>query len=181
MEFITTKCEGVVLLKPRVFSDNRGFFLESYSEKLFRENGIGATFVQDNHSKSVDKGVVRGLHFQLPPFDQAKLVRVIAGSLLDVVVDLRKNSKTYGQHESFELNAENLSMLYVPRGFAHGFCTLMPNTEMVYKVDNYYSSKHDSGLVWNDPDLGIAWPVTEAILSDKDSRLGPFKAFVSPF
>jgi dTDP-4-dehydrorhamnose 3,5-epimerase len=181
MEFLPTKFDGAWRIVPKVHRDIRGFFIESYSEKIFRDHGITQPFVQDNHSKSVEQGVLRGLHFQLPPFAQAKLVRVIAGKLLDVVVDLRKSSPTFGQWESFELDAENFWMLYVPRGFAHGFCTLEPDTEMVYKVDNYYSAQHDSGLVWNDPDLRIAWPVTDPVLSDKDSHLGAFNKFTSPF
>lgn len=181
MELIETTLEDAFLIDPKVFKDDRGFFLESYSEKVFKENGIDAKFVQDNHSLSVKKGVLRGLHFQLPPNDQAKLVRVTRGKVYDVIVDIRKNSPTFGKWEGFELSAENFKMLFVPRGFAHAFLTLEDNTEFMYKVDNFYAPESDSGLIWNDPDLNIDWPVKNPVLSEKDAKLQKFKDFNSPF
>lgn len=181
MEFIETSLKGAYLIKPKVFRDERGFFVESFSEKVFAENGIDAKFVQDNHSLSVKKGVLRGLHFQLPPNDQAKLVRVTRGKVFDVIVDLRKDSPTFGKWESFELSAENFQMLFIPRGFAHAYQTLEDNTEFMYKVDNFYAPESDSGIIWNDPDLNISWPIKEAILSEKDLKLRSFKDLNSPF
>jgi len=178
MDFKKTTLEGAVLIEPKVFEDNRGFFLESYSKKLFAENGIKDDFVQDNHSLSVEKGVLRGLHFQLSPNAQAKLVRVVAGSVYDVIVDLRENSSTFGKWEGFTLSAKNKQMLYVPRGFAHAFCTLEEDTEFVYKVDNFYAPESDSGIIWNDPTLNIDWPLEgEPIVSEKDSNLQTFEDF----
>lgn len=196
MEFAETSLKGAYLIKPKVFRDERGFFLEFWNEKVFAENRITAKFVQDNHSLSTEKGTLRGLHFQLPPLEQAKLVRVTKGSIYDVIVDLRKDSQTFKKWESFELSApaspdkqtrlasrggDNFEMLFVPRGFAHGFVTLEENTEVIYKVDNLYSSEHDSGIIWNDPDLKIDWPIKNPILSNKDSQLQLFKDFNSPF
>lgn len=181
MEILQTKILDLLLIKPKVFKDHRGFFLEFYSEKIFRERGITTPFVQDNHSLSVKKGVLRGLHFQLPPHAQAKLVRVIHGAVFDVAVDLRKESSTYGKWQGFELTAENFNMLYVPRGFAHGYCTLEDNTEFMYKCDNFYHPESDTGLRWNDPTLNINWPVKDTILSDKDKDTPFFKDFESPF
>ena len=170
MKMKETKLPGVVLIEPAVFQDSRGFFMESYNFKKFSELGISVTFVQDNHSLSAEKGVLRGLHYQLNPMAQTKLVRVTAGAIFDVVVDIRKGSPTYGQWESFELSAENRLQILVPRGFAHGFCTLAPNTEVQYKVDSYYAPEYDRGIAWDDPALGIPWPVDNPILSDKDAR-----------
>jgi dTDP-4-dehydrorhamnose 3,5-epimerase len=181
MEFEKTTLEGAYIIKPKVFQDERGFFLETYSERVFKSAGIQANFVQDNHSLSVKKGVLRGLHFQLPPNEQSKLVRVIKGSVYDVIVDIRKNSPTYGKWEGFELSADNFKMLLVPRGFAHAFLTLEDNTEFVYKVDSFYASESDSGIIWNDPTLNIDWPVKDPILSEKDLRLQFFKDLKSPF
>ncbi|MBD3343697.1 MAG: dTDP-4-dehydrorhamnose 3,5-epimerase [Chitinivibrionales bacterium] len=181
MEFIQTKFNDVWLIEPKVFTDHRGFFLESFSQKEFADNGIAAYFVQDNHSKSVEKGVLRGLHFQKPPHAQCKIVRITKGAVYDVIVDLRKSSPTYGQWQGFELSENNFRMLLVPQGFAHGFCTLEPDTEMIYKVNDFYAPECDSGIIWNDPTLNIGWPVENPILSDKDARLGNFKGFVSPF
>jgi len=181
MEFIPTKFKDAWLIKPKVFQDNRGFFFESYSKQAFEDHGIKSEFVQDNHSMSVSRGVLRGIHFQVPPHAQAKLVRVSRGSVHDVIVDLRRDSPTYGQWEGYDLSAENFLMLFVPRGFGHGFCTLKDGTEFLYKVDDFYAPECDSGLIWNDPTLGIAWPVKEPVLSDKDSKLQPFEEFSSPF
>jgi dTDP-4-dehydrorhamnose 3,5-epimerase len=181
MEFIKTTLKDAYIIGPKVFQDERGFFLEFYSKKLFEEQGINVDFVQDNYSLSVKKGVLRGLHFQLPPNEQSKLVRVTRGSVYDVIVDIRKKSPTYGKWEGFELSAEIFQMLFVPRGFAHAFVTLEDNTEFMYKVDNFYAQESDSGLRWNDPDLNIDWPVKDPVLSEKDSRLQYFKDFNSPF
>ncbi|MFW5885192.1 MAG: dTDP-4-dehydrorhamnose 3,5-epimerase [Patescibacteria group bacterium] len=178
MEFKKTNLEGVRLIKLQVFGDQRGFFTETYSKKKFQEAGIEAEFVQDNHSKSEKKGVLRGLHFQKPPYEQAKLVRVVKGSVYDAVVDLRKDSSTFGKWEGFELSDKNFLMLYIPRGFAHGFCTLEPETEFVYKVDNIYAPESEGGIIWNDPDLSIDWPTQKPILSEKDQnwpKLSNFK------
>jgi dTDP-4-dehydrorhamnose 3,5-epimerase len=175
------KLSGVRLINPVVHCDKRGFFLESFSAREFENAGVPCNFIQDNHSLSVESGVVRGLHFQKPPFEQSKLIRVIQGSILDVIVDCRKNSPTFGQWDSFELSAENYAMLYIPAGFAHGFCTLLPNTEVLYKVDNYYSKPHDSGIRWNDPSIGIEWPVDSPILSEKDKTLPLLNDSVLPF
>ena len=181
MEFIRTDLEGIILLKPDVHADERGFLLESYSQVRFADGGIDVTFVQDNHSRSAKKGVLRGLHFQVPPVAQSKLIRVTRGAIYDVVVDLRKSSPTYGKWRSFDLSAENFQQLFVPAGFAHGFCTLEENTEVQYKVDSPYSPAHDCGIRWNDPDLAIVWPIKEPILSAKDHDLPYFKDFTSPF
>lgn len=170
MEILKCKLPGVRIIKPLLFQDDRGFFMESYNQEIFSRQGLTTAFVQDNHSLSVGKGVLRGLHYQLEPMAQSKLVRVTAGSILDVVVDIRKNSPSYGQWEAFELSAENKYQLLIPKGFAHGFCTLEFNTEVQYKVDAYYSPELDRGIAWDDPAIGIDWPVKQPILSDKDAR-----------
>jgi dTDP-4-dehydrorhamnose 3,5-epimerase len=181
MKFIRTDLDDVILVKPDVHSDERGYLLESYSLKVFTENGIGVTFVQDNHSRSVRKGVVRGLHYQIPPFAQNKLVRVTAGKILDVVVDLRTKSPGFGKWCAFELSSGNFHQLFVPAGFAHGFCTLEDGTEVQYKLDKPYSPAHDRGIRWNDADLAIVWPFKELELSAKDRGLPYFKDLASPF
>jgi dTDP-4-dehydrorhamnose 3,5-epimerase len=175
MQVISSHLSDVKLLRPQRHVDNRGFFSEAYSKRAYAEVGITTEFVQDNHSLSRRKGVVRGLHFQAPPFAQAKLLRVLRGSIYDVVVDIRVNSPTFGRHIATVLSAEDWNQIFIPAGFAHGFCTLLPETEILYKVDNYYSPAHDGGIRWNDPALDIAWPVAEqdAELSDKDRAL-PF-------
>ncbi len=172
MQVISTAIAEVKEIRPVRHSDPRGFFSEIFREDVLRQHGIDVAFVQENHSLSVDRGVVRGLHFQTPPAGQAKLVRVGAGSILDVAVDIRAGSPSYGRHVAVVLSAAEGNQLFVPEGFAHGFCTLEPNTEVIYKVNRYYSAEHDRGLAWNDPALGIAWRVTddEALLSDKDRR-----------
>jgi len=175
MEFIKTDIEGLILVKPKVFTDNRGFFLESYAVSKFKEGGIDCAFVQDNHSLSINAGVIRGLHFQTEPCSQAKLIRVIKGSIFDVAVDLRRGSPTFGQWRGFTLSAANFDMLFIPRGFAHGFCTLEDNSEIAYKADNLYSAQHDGGIIWNDPDIGIEWPTKNPILSAKDANLPKMK------
>lgn len=172
MQVISTAIPEVKEIRPIRHHDPRGFFSEIFRESVLRDSGIAVPFVQENHSLSVDRGVVRGLHFQIPPAAQAKLVRAAAGSILDVAVDIRRGSPTYGRHVAVVLSAEQGNQLYVPEGFAHGFCTLEANTEVVYKVSSYYSREHDLGLAWDDSELGIAWPVAagEALLSDKDRR-----------
>jgi dTDP-4-dehydrorhamnose 3,5-epimerase len=183
MDIKSTKLPVVLVLKPRRFADVRGYFVETYNEQFFRQKGIMVEFVQDNQSFSTRKGTIRDLHFQLPPATQAKLVRVLRGSIFDVAVDLRLESPTYGQCATERISAESGEQIFVPRGFAHGFCTLEPNTEVAYKVDNYYAPASESGVIWNDPSLNIPWPVgpNEAILSEKDLKLGTFKDFESPF
>jgi dTDP-4-dehydrorhamnose 3,5-epimerase len=163
------KLKGVLLIESTVFEDNRGFFMESYNREEFRKHGITMDWIQDNHSLSAQPGVIRGLHYQLEPKAQTKLVRVTVGAIYDVVVDIRVGTPTFGQWESYELTASNKQQLLVPRGFAHGFCTLMPNTEVQYKVDERFSKEHDRGIAWDDPTLGIPWPVTDPYLSNKDS------------
>jgi dTDP-4-dehydrorhamnose 3,5-epimerase len=168
---------GVKLVTPRRFSDQRGFFMEIWSDRLFREKVCDVPFVQDNHSYTLHPGTIRGLHFQREPFAQGKFVRVVQGAVFDVVVDIRPGSATYGQHLTMRLDAEDGTQLWVPPGFLHGFCTLEPQTAVCYKVTNYYSQKHDAGVLWNDPDLGIAWPATagDAVLSEKDRVLPLFR------
>lgn len=163
----------VFILTPPVFADNRGRFSEVYNKTALQKAGISCDFVQDNESYSKSRGTVRGLHFQLPPFDQAKLVRVLRGAVIDVMVDLRKESSTFGRHALIELDEASGKQVFIPTGFAHGFCTLTDDAIFSYKVSAPYSKDHDRGLIWNDPDLGIEWPVTQqdAILSDKDKTL----------
>lgn len=170
MKVIDTKLQGIRIVEPTVHGDHRGFFMESYNSTKFREYNIDYLFVQDNHSLSVEVGVIRGLHYQLNPRAQTKLVRAVAGAIYDVVVDIRRNSPTFGQWVGVHLSAENKRQLLVPQGFAHGFCTIEPNTEVLYKVDQYYSPEHDRGILWNDPALGIDWPTTNPILSKKDQK-----------
>lgn len=174
---------GPVRIVPRQFGDDRGSFSETHSRRSFAEALGDIEFVQDNQSFSVRQGTVRGLHFQLPPAAQAKLVRVLRGALLDVAVDLRPNSRTFRQHIAVELSAANRAQLFVPRGFAHGFCTLEDNTEVLYKCDEYYSPAHDRGVAWTDPDLGISWPVSpgQATLSEKDAKAPLLKDIAAPF
>ena len=182
MKFSKTTIPGVVIVEPSVFSDNRGYFLESFNKKKFEDNLGKIDFVQDNESKS-SKGVLRGLHFQTPPFAQAKLVRCIKGSVLDVVVDIRKGSPTYGKHISIELSEDNKKQLYIQRGFAHGFAVLSESAIFAYKVDNIYAPECDAGILWNSPELKIQWDVNtdDLLISKKDSKLPSFSEFKSPF
>jgi dTDP-4-dehydrorhamnose 3,5-epimerase len=182
MQVISTAITEVKEIRPVRHRDPRGFFSEIFREDVLRAHGIDVAFVQENHSLSVERGVVRGLHFQAPPAGQAKLVRVGAGSILDVAVDIRRGSPNYGRHVAVVLSAAEGNQLFVPEGFAHGFCILEPNTEVVYKVNRYYSAENDRGLAWNDPELGIAWPIgdDEALLSDKDRRQ-PILAELPPY
>ena len=182
MKIIETNIEGLVIIEPKVFGDARGYFMETFHKNVFNSNVTETEFIQDNESKS-SRGVLRGLHFQLPPYQQAKLVRVIEGEVLDVAVDLRKNSKTYGQHHSILLSGENKKQFFVPRGFAHGFAVLSETAIFSYKVDNLYAPTHDSGILWNDETLNIDWNIDIALiqLSEKDKNLSSFKDFSSPF
>ena len=170
MRVIDTEIEGVKRVIPKRHGDDRGWFCETYRTDQLAACGIASVFVQDNQSFSAPAGTVRGLHFQTPPAAQAKLVRVLAGAIFDVAVDIRRGSPTFGRHVALRLDAENGEQLFVPHGFAHGFCTLEPNTMVAYKVDAYYSPENDRNLAWNDPAIGIDWPISEAqaILSDRD-------------
>lgn len=180
MEFKKFAVEGVYEILPRKFGDARGYFFESYSYKIFAEAGIDVIFVQDNQSFS-QKGVLRGLHFQKPPYAQGKLVRVASGKALDVVVDIRKHSPTYGQHVTCLLDTEKCNMFYIPPGFAHGFVALEDNTTFLYKCTEYYHPAAEGGLFWNDPELNINWNITEPLISAKDQVLPTLAALDSPF
>ena len=172
MKVLKTDIPDVKVLSPERFGDDRGFFSETYNSRTLVEAGLELDFVQDNDSLSAEPGTIRGLHFQIPPFAQHKLVRVVRGVILDVAVDLRRGSPTRGRHVAVEVSAENWNQVLVPVGFAHGFCTLEPDTHIVYKVTSHYSPQHDKGLLWNDPALGIRWPVSagEAVLSQRDTK-----------
>lgn len=182
MNLIKTKLEGLVVLKPTVFKDNRGYFLESYNQKNINKLLGNVNFVQDNESESF-QGVLRGLHFQKPPFAQSKLVRCLKGKVLDVALDLRNDSKTYGMIETILLSEENKEQLFIPKGFAHGFVVMSESATISYKVDNYYKPEFESGVIWNDPDLNIDWRInkSEIVVSEKDTKLQPFNNFVTPF
>lgn len=170
MNIIKTKFEDAILIEPKVFGDHRGFFTESYNKEIFEQNGIDMDFIQDNHSLSQQPGTLRGMHYQLNDKAQTKLVRVTRGAIYDVIVDIRKDSPTYGEWQGFILSADNKRQLLVPKGFAHGFCTIIENTEVQYKVDELYSPEHDRGIAWNDPALNIDWPFNNPVLSDKDTK-----------
>ena len=182
MQFIKTKIPDLIIIKPSVFEDKRGYFFESFNLKKFEKNIFSIKFVQDNESKSV-KGVIRGLHFQKPPFDQAKLVRCIEGNVIDVAVDLRQGSPTYGMYEAVELSGDNKKQLFIPRGFAHGFSVLSESAVLSYKVDNIYAPEFDSGIRYDDKDLNIQWGLNKEKIkvSIKDKNLSFFKDFQSPF
>ena len=171
MNVIETKIKDLVIIEPRVFADDRGYFFESFSQRAFEEKVCKTTFVQDNESKS-SYGVLRGLHFQKGEYAQSKLVRVIEGTVLDVAVDLRPDSPTYGQYEAVELSAENKRQFFVPRGFAHGFAVLSETATFQYKCDNFYAPQHEGAIAWNDPDLNIDWriPTDKVLLSEKDKK-----------
>lgn len=169
MKLIETKLSGVVLLEPVVHGDHRGFFMESYTRSKLEPLGLAYDFVQDNQSLSAQAGVVRGLHYQLAPKAQTKLVRVLTGAVYDVVVDIRRGSPTFGEWIGVILSEDNKRQIVVPKGFAHGICTLVPNTQLLYKVDEYYSPAHDRGIAWNDSELAINWPVSSPIISAKDA------------
>lgn len=183
MDVVALDIPEVKILTPKKHGDHRGFFSETYNRQGLADIGVTLDFVQDNQSLSATKGTVRGLHFQTPPFAQDKLLRVLRGAVFDVVVDLRRGSPTYGRHVSAVLSAQNWSQILAPAGFAHGFMTLEPDTEVLYKVTNFYAPEHDKGILWNDPDLGIDWPLpeAEAVLSDKDMKQPRLADFESPF
>ena len=181
MKIEFTPFKDLIVIEPTVFKDERGYFFEPFNEARFRiETGINASFVQDNESMS-NKGVLRGLHFQVPPKAQSKLIRVSRGSVLDVVVDLRRTQPTFGQHFKTILSAENKQQLFVPEGFAHGFKVLEDNTIFTYKCSNYYSKEHDRALLWNDSEFSIDWEIETPILSEKDKNATRFKDFETPF
>jgi dTDP-4-dehydrorhamnose 3,5-epimerase len=181
MNIIETDFEGLFVIEPKVFKDDRGFFFESFSDKALKEMGLNLNFVQDNHAMSIDKNVIRGLHYQKPPYDQTKLVRVTKGSVFDVVVDLRRNSKTFKQWFGIELSGVNFKQLLIPKGFAHGYLVLKPDTEFLYKVDNLYNPQSEGGIIWNDPSLNIDWFVNSPILSAKDTKLPPLEESLDIF
>ena len=180
MELVKTSIDGLLIIRPDVFKDERGYFFESYNKERFAKAGLNMDFVQDNESKS-DKGVLRGLHFQKPPYAQGKLVRVIKGSVMDVAVDLRKGSPTYGKWESVVLTEENKLQFWIPEGFAHGFVALEDNTIFNYKCTNVYNKESEGSILWNDPDINISWNIDNPILSEKDKISPLFKNFKSPF
>ena len=182
MNLIKTTLDGIVVLKPTIFKDNRGYFMESYNQNNINKLVGNVHFVQDNESVS-SRGVLRGLHFQKPPYAQAKLVRCLKGSVLDVVLDLRKDSKTYGIFETILLTEENKKQLFIPKGFAHGFVVLSETAIFSYKVDNYYNPDSESGILWNDLDLNIDWKINkkEIIVSEKDKSLPTFNNIINPF
>ena len=180
MEIIKTSIEGLLIIKPDVFKDDRGYFFETYNKERFAKAGLTMDFVQDNESKS-SKGVLRGLHFQKPPYAQGKLVRVTKGAVMDVAVDLRKDSPTYGKWESVVLTEENKLQFWIPEGFAHGFVTLEDDTIFAYKCTNVYNKESEGSLLWNDPDINIEWNIENPILSEKDKVSPLFKNFETPF
>jgi dTDP-4-dehydrorhamnose 3,5-epimerase len=181
LEIKPLKLEGTFEITLKRLGDARGYFMEVYNSELFANRGLQTNWVQENQSLSTRIHTLRGLHFQMPPFAQAKLVRVVQGEILDIFVDLRKNSPTCGRWDSIRLSEENCKAVYIPQGFAHGFCTLTKNVVVQYKVDNIYAPEFDMGIRWNDPDIGIQWNVENPFLSEKDSNLPLYKDFVSPF
>lgn len=170
MKVTETKLPGVYLIESDVFGDARGWFMESWSKRKFEEGGLYVDFLQDNHSYSAEKGTLRGLHYQLNPMAQAKLLRATRGTIFDVAVDIRKGSPNYAKWVGYELSAENKRQLFIPRGFAHGFITLTDDVEVQYKADNYYAPDCDGNIRWDDPEIGIQWPIEPTILSDKDEK-----------
>lgn len=171
MKITETELDGVYIIEPKIFGDHRGWFMETFNNNIFKKKGLNIDFIQDNQSFSASKGTLRGLHYQLNPKAQSKLVRCTKGAIFDVAVDIRKNSDTYGKWFGIELNSENKKQLFVPKGFAHGFMTLTENVEVQYKVDELYSPENDRGIIWNDPTISIDWPVNiTPILSDKDEK-----------
>ena len=181
MEIKEFSIKGVYEISLNPHIDDRGFFMRTYDSAIFGKSGLQKEWVQENHSHSNSKGIIRGLHLQLPPFAETKLVRCIRGSVIDVFVDLRLGSETFGEWGKVELSAENKTMVYIPRGFAHGFCTMTERSEVLYKVDNFYSKDHELGIQWDDVNLKIAWPVKEPILSDKDRNNLSFDEFCAVY
>ena len=180
MKITSAPIQDLLIIQPQVFEDDRGYFFESWSKKIFENNGLDFDFVQDNQSMS-HRGVLRGLHFQAPPFAQGKLVRVIQGGVLDVAVDIRANSPTYGKHFSIELNESNKTMFFIPPGFAHGFLTLADNTIFYYKCTHYYNKSSEGTILWNDNQLEINWKISNPLVSEKDKSGISFKDFITPF
>lgn len=178
MDIIERKIKGVYEIQLKPIGDSRGFFMRTFDINELNKYGLNKMWVQENHSRSTQKGIIRGLHFQLPPFTETKLVRCIQGAILDVFVDLRKDSSTFGQWDSIELSAENKKMIFIPRGFAHGFCTLTEESEVLYKVDNFYSPENERGLLWSDPELNIDWPAKDPVLSEKDQKNLTLQKFI---
>jgi dTDP-4-dehydrorhamnose 3,5-epimerase len=172
------KIKGVFEIQLQPHEDHRGFFMRSYDDKIFKEFDLHRNWVQENHSLSIDKNTIRGMHFQFPPHSETKLVRVVSGEIFDAFIDLRKDSPTFGSWDSIILSAENKKMIYIPRGFAHGNCSLSENSQLVYKVDNYYSPKSEGTIKWNDPDIGIKWPIKNPIVSEKDDKADSFMDFI---
>ncbi len=170
MKIIEKRLKGVFEINPDSHLDNRGFFLRIYDEKIFIKSGINHKWVQENHSRSTKKGIIRGLHFQFPPYSETKLVRCVRGAIYDVFVDLRRDSATFGRGDSIELSEDNKKIILVPKGFAHGYCTLSEESDVLYKVDAYYNPKAEGGILWNDPDLNIKWLISNPILSEKDKK-----------
>jgi len=180
MKISKTDLEGLLIIKPDVFRDERGYFFESFNNEKFSKEGLDVTFMQDNESLSM-KGVIRGLHFQIPPFEQAKLVRVVKGSALDVAVDIRKSSPTYGKWTSVLLTGENKWMFWIPAGFAHGFATLEQDTVFFYKCTKVYNKESERSILWNDPEINIKWGIEKPIISERDKLAQGFRGFKSPF
>jgi len=182
MPFISCHLQGLIIIEPKIFDDNRGYFFEAYNQQVFQQNNIHCQFVQDNQSQS-SHGVIRGLHYQLNPFAQAKLIRVLEGEILDVAVDIRKNSPTYGQHFSIQLSAENKKQFFLPAGFAHGFSVLSETAVVLYKCDAFYNKQAEAGICYNDKHLQIDWEIEKGkeIISDKDLQLPSFKEAVNNF
>lgn len=180
MKIHETGFDDLYVFEPKVFGDQRGYFLESYRASVFEDLNLNPTFVQDNESNS-HSGIIRGLHFQQPPHAQDKLLRVVSGSIFDVVVDLRKSSATFGKSFGVELSGENKKSIFVPKGFAHGFACLQDNSIVQYKCTDYYHPELEDGLMWNDPELQVSWPIENPTLSDKDLVYKPFREFVTPY
>ena len=181
MKIRPLKLKGTYEIALNPHQDERGYFMRTYDESIFNQYGMTNNWVQENQSLSQQKGIIRGLHFQKPPHAETKLIRAVIGVIFDVFVDLRKNSETYGQWDSIELSGDNYKAVYVPGGFAHGFCTLSESSLVFYKVDAPYNQKSEGGLRWNDPELGIEWPVSSPLISEKDSKWGDFQVFCTPF
>jgi dTDP-4-dehydrorhamnose 3,5-epimerase len=181
MEFQPLRLAGTFLIKPKPIGDARGYFMESYRRDKFAAHGLVTDWAQENQALSTRKHVLRGLHFQFPPHTETKLFRALKGRVLDVFVDLRKDSPTYGEWDSVELTEENHHTIYIPKGFGHGYCTLTDTALVAYKVDEFYAPDAQGGLMWNDADLAIDWPTTDPLLSEKDRKLPPFATFESPF
>ncbi len=177
MKIIPKKFKDVFEIKLNPHQDNRGFFMRTFDQNIFNTNEIDYEWVQENHARSVEKGIIRGLHFQFPPHSETKLVRCVNGAILDVFVDLRKNSNTYGEWDSIKLSEDNYKCILIPRGFAHGYCTLTKKSDVLYKVDNLYTPDKEGGILWNDSELDIDWPIKEPIISEKDNNNMTFNEF----